>query len=408
MTRLRDFGLELIGHVPWGTHACCLCGDVRDLFDILVPYLHAGLRANEYCLWHTSSPVLDTRATEAFRSAGVDLPGCVARGQMAIVDHDEFTREDGAFDAAHAVARLRTRLGRALSLGYEGMRVAGSTSWLGGVEGCELAAEPILALRTLDLDACKGRDVIDVLSREQYVLIRRAGSWALMPSRQAGEVLSERGTLAQRRAELLRKATHDLRTPLAAIAVAAQTARRRPECQIAASGLDRIIRSCARMDGMLTELSTAARLDLCSIHPDPRPVDSAHASTRLLFRLSESLDTRRVRVSIDEGLPPIQVDPSHLEQILEILIVTALRSSTDEEQVLLEATPSDPWVEFVVTRERQGATGRGFDRDGSALSLFVVQVLAEANGGTVSGDGPSEGDTGLRVRFLRSAPARPV
>ena len=39
----RDSGIDLLGHIPWGTHLCQFYETPEDLTSILVPYFKAGL-----------------------------------------------------------------------------------------------------------------------------------------------------------------------------------------------------------------------------------------------------------------------------------------------------------------------------------------------------------------------------
>ena len=54
-TRLRPSGLEWLGDVPWGTHACLFTVQ-RDLLDISIPYFTAGLDDHEFCLCRRRRP----------------------------------------------------------------------------------------------------------------------------------------------------------------------------------------------------------------------------------------------------------------------------------------------------------------------------------------------------------------
>ena len=51
----RQTGIESLGEMPWGTHFCHFYETKQDLLEIVVPYLKAGVDANEFCLWITST-----------------------------------------------------------------------------------------------------------------------------------------------------------------------------------------------------------------------------------------------------------------------------------------------------------------------------------------------------------------
>jgi hypothetical protein len=72
---VRDTGIDVLGHVPWGTHFCQFYQTKQDLVGILVPYFKAGLEQNEFCMWVTAEPLNTGEAEAALREAVPDLEG---------------------------------------------------------------------------------------------------------------------------------------------------------------------------------------------------------------------------------------------------------------------------------------------------------------------------------------------
>ena len=54
---LCDSGLDFLGDIPWETHLCQFYQTKEDLIGILVPFLRAGLKHNEFCVWVISDIV---------------------------------------------------------------------------------------------------------------------------------------------------------------------------------------------------------------------------------------------------------------------------------------------------------------------------------------------------------------
>lgn len=81
---LRDSGIDVIGHVPWGTHFCQFYRTKQDLIDILVPYFKAGLENNEFCMWITSEPLVVAKAKKAMTSAVPGFKQYLRKGQIEI------------------------------------------------------------------------------------------------------------------------------------------------------------------------------------------------------------------------------------------------------------------------------------------------------------------------------------
>jgi hypothetical protein len=60
-------GIYILGNMPWGAHLCLFYETKRDFFDIMVPYLRAGLENKEFCLWILPPPVSQQEALEALK-----------------------------------------------------------------------------------------------------------------------------------------------------------------------------------------------------------------------------------------------------------------------------------------------------------------------------------------------------
>jgi K+-sensing histidine kinase KdpD len=222
--------------------------------------------------------------------------------------------------------------------------------------------------------------------------------------------------LLEHATELVRSAVHELRTPLAAIAMAAQGARRRPECQVAARGLDTILRSCERMDSMLRDLVAAGRLDLLAREPEPQPVECSPFIEELVARQSDGLGARHVHVVVGEPRPAVRVDPKQFEQILEIALTTVLGSSDAGSHPVVEASVADDGVEITVRAEcasdvagssvspptREATGGDALSSRARSLRMLLLRLLVEANRGTVAIDNESGPLTGLRLRLVRA------
>src|SRR3989337_3923694 len=88
--RLRKFGLERVGNVPWGTHLCQFYETKEDLIDVLVPYFAEGLRNNEFCMWITSPPLEVEEAKAALEKAVPDLDMYLQKGQIEILSYKDW------------------------------------------------------------------------------------------------------------------------------------------------------------------------------------------------------------------------------------------------------------------------------------------------------------------------------
>jgi hypothetical protein len=129
-TRLRRSGLDPIGDLPWASHICSFYQTKEDLLEILVPYMAAGLAANERCFWVTADPLTVQDAAAALRAEVPSFDRYAEEGRIVIVPHDEWYVLNGVFDMERVLASWAAEVDEALLRGYEGLRVTGNTAWL--------------------------------------------------------------------------------------------------------------------------------------------------------------------------------------------------------------------------------------------------------------------------------------
>ncbi|WP_447600043.1 MEDS domain-containing protein [Nitrospira sp. Nam80] len=87
LSHIARFGLPGINRVPFGMHVCDPYTNREELVAALVPYLVAGLRGEERCLWVTAPPLPASEAVHALRSAwsgvGDAIHGAALRRPLA-------------------------------------------------------------------------------------------------------------------------------------------------------------------------------------------------------------------------------------------------------------------------------------------------------------------------------------
>lgn len=192
---MRRSGIAAIGSVPWGTHFCQFYQTPQDLIDVLVPYFQQGLADNELCLWVTAGRLGVSEAAAALRAAVPDLDDRRQRGQIAILDYREWYTPSGRFDADAVLAGWVARAVSARARGFDGLRLSGNTFWLEKSDWRSFSAyeatvndvigqHPMIALCSYSIEQCGAFEVIDVVRNHQFALIKQAGQWHLIESRQ--------------------------------------------------------------------------------------------------------------------------------------------------------------------------------------------------------------------------------
>jgi PAS domain S-box-containing protein len=189
----RNSGLEAVGAIPWGTHFCQFYAGKDDLLETLVPYIKAGLEANEFCLWITSEKVNARDAEDALRRAFPDLDRYLAEGRIEFAGGGQLYKDGGGFDANNALKLLLGKLDLALERGFAGMRAAGggALSWLDYEAWRDFTAyeshldslagsRRMLVLCSYPLDKCGPREIVDAAANHEFALIRSGDSWQVL------------------------------------------------------------------------------------------------------------------------------------------------------------------------------------------------------------------------------------
>jgi two-component system, OmpR family, sensor histidine kinase KdpD len=259
-------------------------------------------------------------------------------------------------------------------------------------------ALPLLAggqrVGTILFPSYAGPEVIDQLERRLAPAIG-----VLMDARTRRDRLEEElvENKALRRSEalktaLLRAVSHDLRSPLTAIAAAAggidsQTlspAERREIKEVISGEAD-------RLTNLVANLLDLSRLESGSLETRSEPT----AIEEVLEAAGDNtaLSSAALDVELDRDLPLVEVDPAHLERALSNLLENAVRHS-DGEPVAVRAHAQGSRLVLRITDQGPGIAAadlahifepfyRGTNASGSGagLGLAIAKGLIEAIGG---------------------------
>jgi K+-sensing histidine kinase KdpD len=250
-------------------------------------------------------------------------------------------------------------------------------------------------------------------------------------------VVSELATRARRRAfvaaeadelrrsdaaktAVLRAVSHDLRSPLTAIRVAAgglESGALDLDEDDRASLLETIRLETARLERLVANLLDLSRLEAgaAPAHRELWPVDE------LISRALEALgpEAGRVTVALDGEAPLVNVDATQLERVLVNVLENALRFSSPADPVELVVGSTGDDVRVMIADRGPGLDPEGLERifepfehgraggEGSGLGLAIARGFAEANGCRLWAD-PREGSGASFTLALPSAAARPT
>jgi two-component system sensor histidine kinase KdpD len=213
---------------------------------------------------------------------------------------------------------------------------------------------------------------------------------------------------------ILRAVSHDLRSPLTAIRVAAESLTS-PSLQLSADDRRRQLETLRvetrRLDRLVTNLLDFSRLEAGAARPRTEHV----AVDELIGQALAGVDADAVpvEVKLPREIPFVEVDSAQVERALVNLLANAQRfaprgtpvtitvSAADEEVVLRIANngpairPDDLDHVFEPFVRLAGDD----DREGSGLGLAIARSFAEANGGRVWAESPPGGGAAFGLAF---------
>jgi signal transduction histidine kinase len=216
--------------------------------------------------------------------------------------------------------------------------------------------------------------------------------------------------LIETQRRLLHDVSHELRSPLARLQAAADLMRQQPDR--GAEFAERIQRDTARMDALVGELLTLARLDAGMTGNLDEEVDLQEIVADITDDARFEADSKGCSLRVDmEDLAIVRGNHELLYRAIENVVRNAVRHSPQGQTVEISTHRVGESLRVVVADRGQGVSAddlaaifEPFVRSGLArsptgygLGLAITRRVAEAHGGTVFAANRPEG--GLFVTF---------
>lgn len=213
--------------------------------------------------------------------------------------------------------------------------------------------------------------------------------------------------------------THELKSPLASVKLAAETMLRRELTQEQrANMLGAIVSEADRLDRLTGKILDSARVGHSAETMHFVRIDLSELVNDVLKRLPEE-ESRRVSLSVS-GEPVVPGDSSWLSSLAGNLIENALKYSPAGSQVAVNLFTEGPNVCLEVRDKGKGIkaeeanllytkffrSGNEATREtkGTGLGLYIVAQVAKMHGASVKASNAPEGGALFSVRFRKFAP----
>lgn len=213
------------------------------------------------------------------------------------------------------------------------------------------------------------------------------------------------------RQKFISNVSHELKTPVTAIRIAAENLQEEALPNPAQAGAQSILRSVDRLALLLGDLSELSRIESGALLLDPVRLDLAAFLDALVKDQQARLAGAGVRLDVELDAPEgaiLLADPLRLSQVLENLLSNAIKFSPAGGRVGLSVSLSGRGQVWEVKDQGPGIPeaeqGRVFERfyraqaaqakPGTGLGLAIVKHLCRLMGGEVTVDSrPGEGAT---------------
>ena len=275
----------------------------------------------------------------------------------------------------------------------------------------------VLSLRfrePAELDSAQ-RDLLDAFVRQIALVLDRQ---RLRATLQEAKLLAESERLSK---VLLNSISHELRTPIAAIASASSglgelADHENPALQRALTG--EIRTAASRLNRLVGNLLDMTRLESGHMKLRLDWCDLADLTGVALRQLEKELTRHPVISRLPAGLPLVQIDFVLMEQVLVNLLLNAAVHTPPGTPIQINAEAGEKEITLTVADQGPGippeALPHLFDKfyrapgaaaGGSGLGLSIVKGFVDAHGGTVSAQNRPGGGAEFTIRLpLNEAP----
>ncbi|MBS1714079.1 MAG: sensor histidine kinase KdpD [Armatimonadetes bacterium] len=291
-----------------------------------------------------------------------------------------------------------------------GIRAGRGTDTLSGAEGlyvplnAESGCVGVMALQTsVAGEDPRQRHLLEAIASQLAVAIERTN---LAKDSHEASIAVEQERL---RNSLLSSVSHDLRSPLAVIAGAAESLASSPSVLGRDKELaDAVLTEANRLERQVRNLLDMTRMESGTVVLDRQWQSLEELVGSAVERTEPLLGPRPLSVGLDPDMPLIEVDGVLIEQVFVNLLENAARHTLPTTHVWIHGsrTPGGVQVEFANDGPsiEGGASDslfqrfqKGPNREGFGLGLAICKAIVDAHGGTITALDRSGGGVVFRI-----------
>jgi two-component system sensor histidine kinase SenX3 len=223
--------------------------------------------------------------------------------------------------------------------------------------------------------------------------------------------VSDRRRLEAVRRDFVANVSHELKTPVGALSLLAETLLAEHDPEVSQRLAGRIQFESLRVNRIIEDLLDLSRIE-AEEHPPREPLLASLIMAEAVERVRSAAEQRNVKLLVDEPEPPVTLmgDRRQLVAALNSLLENAVKYSDEGSSVEVFGHANGGWVELVVRDQGIGIPSRDLERiferfyrvdhgrsrqtGGTGLGLSIVRHVANNHQGLVDVDSrEGEGST---------------
>ena len=423
----RKLGFEIIKEVPWGTHLCFFYNSINDYFDIIKPFIKAGLENNEFCSWVIPKELEKKKALEILRKAIPSLKCYQQKRQIEILQYSECYLNKGRFDRDAVITNWRNKLGTTLSGGFDGLRIGGDISWIRmnqwkpfkdyeSAIGNAIFNNKVLAMCSYPQKKIGASEIIDVIINHQFTLIRCNEKWTYVKSfvDMIDKLLEIQNHIKEENIELIKQeklkdiffsqSSHEIKTPLASIKGYTQMLIKEQFGKIneqQKKTLDIMERNAEHLNHIIDNYLSLVQLQTnkMKFNKEKIPIKSLIKESMDIMYPLVDLKNIKINIRLTKELPPLFIDIGKIKQVLINIISNAIKFSPNRTSININVKKKNEHILFeiqdfgigipkneyekIFTLFFQSESTRDKNIKGTGLGLPISKAIIEAHGGRI-------------------------